>query len=113
MPTYIDKARDPRASAYYPAAAHAQSGVNNRFCLSVCQSVVKKILKSVLCVQYTALKNIGIREKRIYFPSWAPVSFTWLFLGSASRSKNLIAKFALPTVIANYVQIRMECTDDL
>ena len=37
---------------------HAQSG-GNRF--SVCQSVVKKILKSVLCAQYTALKNIGIR----------------------------------------------------
>ena len=89
-----------------------RAGLNNRFCLSVSQSVIKKILKSVICAQYTALKNIGIREKRIYFPSWAPVSSTWLFLGrgSASRSKKL-AKFAPPTVIANYVQIRMECTD--
>ena len=57
----------------YPAATHAQSGVKQSVlsvCLSVCLFVVKKILKYVLCAQYTALKN---REKRIYFPSWAPV----------------------------------------
>ena len=62
-----------------------RAGLSNRFCQSVCLSVVKKILKSVLCAQYTALKNIGIREKRIYFPSWAPVSSTWLFLGRKSH----------------------------
>ena len=34
---------------------------------------------------YTSLAKLRIS---IYFPSWAPVSSTWLFLGSASRSKN-------------------------
>ena len=69
---------------HYPAAAHAQSGVK----LSVCSVSRQKILKSVHCAQYTALKNIEIREKRTYFPfRRVPVSSTWLFLGSANRSK--------------------------
>ena len=61
----------------YPAAAHAQSGVKQSVlsvCLSVCQSVSQSVSQS--------------SKKGIYFPSWAPVSSTWLFLGSARRSKN-------------------------
>ena len=68
---------------YYLAAAHAQSGVKQSV-LFVCQSVSRqKILKSVLCTQYTALRNIGLLPFLITsFVHMAP-------LGSASRSKNL------------------------
>ena len=95
---------------YYPAAAHAQSGVKQSV-LFVCLSVVKKILKSVLCAQYTALKNIGIREKRIYFPSWAPVSSTWLFLGSSGGSRGVSevsteTPFCCDFIIAHILRIR-------
>ena len=117
----------------YPMAANAQSGVKQSVVSqSVSQSVIKKILKSVHCAQYTALKNIGIREKGVYFPSWAPflstwistalknigisiyfpswvpVLSTWIFLGVLAVPK--ISKVC--SIIANYMQIRMECTDN-
>ena len=43
---------------FYPMAAHAQSGGKHNKQSVFCLSVVKKILKSILCAQHTALKNI-------------------------------------------------------
>ena len=41
--------------------------------LSVSQSVVQKNTEICpICTQYTALKNIEINEKCIYFPSYVP-----------------------------------------
>ena len=74
-------------------------------CLSVSESVIKKILKSVLCAQYMALKNIGIREKHIYFPSWAPVSSTWLFSGVLAVKVELYQDQALIKVAQNQDQV--------
>ena len=48
---------------FTPRLRMRRAGLSNQFCLSVCLSVSQsvshqKILKSVLCAQYTALKKI-------------------------------------------------------